>query len=108
MPKRNRYREARSESRAYLDVAFALRTAEIKKYARTMNNGNVMYCKSSLSEDRQRSALGKKPIRSKIIFNNIDDAKTWAGILFKKTGVKRRAYLCPRSNHGHAHLTTKL
>lgn len=103
MPKRNRYREKQKE-RSYYELS----TAELKQYARLMPNGNIMYCKSSRASVQQRKATGKKPIRNKIIFNSLEDAQKWAEILFSRTGVKRRAYLCPRSTHGHAHLTTKL
>lgn len=108
MPKRNRYREKQKEGRIYLEVTRELATAELKQYARTMNNGNLMYCKSSRLEAKQRKIWGRKPIKSKIIFNSLEDAIKWAEILEKRTGVKRRAYLCPRSQHGHAHLTTHL
>lgn len=108
MPKRNRAREGRKADRNYLQATRVLVVAELKQYARTMSNGNLMYCKGSRLEAQQRKTWGKKPIRSKIIFNSVEDAEKWAEILFKRTGVKRRAYLCPRSKHGHAHLTTKV
>lgn len=71
----------------------------IARYARLLN-GIPLRCMAKRDADDAH-------IQEKIIYDSLERATACAREL-RQTGMdKQYAYLCPRSRHGHAHLTRK-
>ena len=89
-------------SRAELlsDVSHKVRMEIIARYARLLPSGIPMRCTA-------RTGADDGHLKEKYIYDSIELAEECAQEL-RKTGMTRQwAYLCSRSAHGHAHLTSK-
>lgn len=75
----------------------------LRRYAR-MREGRPVFCGPSRLEKEQRADYGI--IRNgKVIFDTREQAEAAAAALLGLTGEMFRPYACPRSRHGHHHLT---
>jgi hypothetical protein len=74
--------------------------AIVQRHARLFPNGFPMKCQAALIEDRPDA-------QRKIIYDDQEKALAARDELEKLPGAPRlRVYPCPRSLHGHYHLTT--
>lgn len=82
----------------------------ITAYARLKPvSGRPIRCGASKRETAQRRATGKADLSEKIIFDDEGKARACAERLSLVLGVPlMRPYPCPRSKHGHVHLTSDL
>lgn len=98
----------RSEARAWLRAVKQLRRGDLARYARTDPDGRPRFCTAPLKVREDRARRGLKPLRRKVIFNSVDDAENYAKVILNWEGTRSRAYECPFSKHGHAHLTSHI
>lgn len=84
-----------------------LRRDIIERHARKWTygpkRGHVMFCTQSRAE-----LSGEAPNRGsagKVIYDTLEDAVRAAAELLAATGADMKPYECPRSRHGHHHLT---
>ena len=90
-------------SRAYTRSAAAMVNAVVARYARA-RDGAVLRCTPAQKErDGRRSYQGSA---GKVIFDSADQAGRCAAELRLVIGAADNVYPCPRSRHGHHHLTT--
>jgi hypothetical protein len=75
----------------------------LRKYAR-VREGRPVFCGPSRDEKRGRADYGI--VRNgKVIFDTREQAEAACTALRELTGEMLRPYACPRSRHGHHHLT---
>lgn len=78
----------------------------VHKYARLSLNGKPIRCGIPRAEieDRKRRKLPR--LKPKIIFDTLEKAQMAEKELRANGSRRQRAYVCPRSGSGHAHLTS--
>lgn len=97
----------RSADKKYQLALKMFRSGQLENYAR-MRDGRPILCTPTHEESTRLKILGKRPHKKKVIFDSLEKAEAWADIMVKDGMGRSRAYLCPRSKHGHAHLTSQL
>lgn len=102
----SRDRAAAAQARRDADKQ-EIRAQALRRYAR-IQGGRPRMCSGNPTDDQARINSGvpwaRKP---KVIFNSVADAEAFAAIVRGLDGVVQTAYLCPFSQHGHAHLTSE-
>jgi len=83
------------------------RQVVLARYARCGSDGIPIRCMSSPDEIAERKAKGWAPLADKVIFPDLNSAIAASRALAKLGMDKTRAYVCERSDSGHAHLTRK-
>lgn len=80
----------------------------LHKWARLSPNGRPIRCGIPRVEieDRERRRLPR--LKPKVIFDTIEKARAAEKELRANGARPQRAYVCPRSGTGHAHLTSDL
>ena len=99
----------RRDARALSVINIAMLNYILRRWARLTRGGTPRRCtvhNRVEAEDRRRRGL--PPIRSKIIFGSVAAAQAAAEEMRHLGYSRQRAYLCPKSKTGHAHLTTDL
>lgn len=97
----------------------AARREIIRKYCRMTKpgpEGKPKFCNAGRDELRKRGRLrsgqenlpGGRALQTKVIFDSVEAAQACEQELYALHGVHQRAYPCPRSRHGHAHLSSRL
>lgn len=76
----------------------------MRQYAR-MRMGRPVFCGPSKREKEGRPVDFVIVRNGKVIFDDRAQAEAAATALFELTGERFRPYECPRSRHGHHHLT---
>ncbi|MFI6595036.1 hypothetical protein ACIBHX_02240 [Nonomuraea sp. NPDC050536] len=79
----------------------------IARYARLQRNGDVLFCtpsKAELAGDMPRQETSGSD--GKVAYPDLETAEAAARELEALGGGPQHAYVCRRSRHGHAHLTS--
>jgi hypothetical protein len=85
------------------DSTYEQRRAIIRRHARVRGR-KVVFCGVSNLEKEGRNTFHPQP-NGKVIYDDRESAEAAAQELLALTGVAFRPYPCPRSRHGHHHLT---
>lgn len=86
-----------------------IRKEILTAYARLGQSGRPVTCRAPEKEIAYRSKHRLPPLKDKVIFDTVERAKTCAERMSLVLGIKiMRAYQCPRSTHGHFHLTSNM
>lgn len=84
----------------------AARRAVIDRFARLRPNGRAEFCSPSTEKQAAAVARGQAPSGDgKVIYPDRQAAEAAAKEFEALDGQPMRAYRCPRSQHGHHHLT---
>jgi hypothetical protein len=86
------------------DSSHEQRQAIIRRHAR-MRGPKVSFCGESRLEREGRNYSFRTQPNGKVIYDDREVAESAARELLALTGVAFRPYECPRSRHGHHHLT---
>ena len=85
------------------DPTFRERRAIMMRHAR-VRDGRPVFCGQSRLEREGRNSFHAQP-NGKVVYNDREHAEAAAAELLAATGKAFRPYPCPRSRHGHHHLT---
>jgi len=85
------------------DDTYEQRRAIMRRYGR-FQRGKLSFCGLSNLEKEGRAPFHPQP-NGKVIYNSRELADAAARELLALTGIAFRPYECPRSRHGHHHLT---
>ncbi len=80
----------------------------VHKWARLTPNGKPIRCALPRAEIEERKRRRLPPLKPKVIFDTLEKAQSAEKELRANGARRQRAYVCPRSGSGHAHLTSDL
>ncbi len=80
----------------------------VHKWARLTPNGRPIRCALPRAEIEERKRRKLPRLKPKIIFDTLAKAQACERELRANGSRPQRAYVCPRSGSGHAHLTSDL